>query len=166
MRCWLFFAALTACQGGSEREPAVPLGRLAMHGYHVLANGASAIPDGEIGFQLTADGTGGYRLTFTSSAGSAAIFAASLTTDDAFDPNSTAKYSGRETVSFATASHIDLSGTPGASTLGLDFVAESEPIYLDLSVDGKREGFGIYFTGATTGLVQASAYDPVAFTSP
>ena len=147
-------------------EPAVALGNRGLTGYHVLAGADTAIPDGDIGYLVTANGQGGYRLTFIDTAGSPAVFEGTITTDVAFDPNSTTKYSGAENVTFTANDRIDFSGVPGASIEGVDFVAQTDPIYIDVTVDGSHQGFGIFFTGARTSLVQEAAFDPVAFTSP
>ena len=45
-------------------------------------------------------------------------------------------------------------------------MALADPIYLDLAVDGSRANFGIFFTGAVSGSVRESSFNPVAFTSP
>ena len=49
---------------------------------------------------------------------------------------------------------------------GVDLVSGSDPIYVDLTVNGVHSGFSIYFTGAQSSLLLTSQYDPVAFTSP
>ena len=55
---------------------------------------------------------------------------------------------------------------PGAQLDGVDLVSGSDPIYVDLTVNGVHSGFSIYFTGAQSSLLLTSQYDPVAFTSP
>jgi len=168
MRKLLFLFVVSGCHVSAHdgSEPAVALGNRAMTGYHVLAGAETSIPDGDIGYVVTTNGQGGYRLTFIDTAGSPAVFAGNVTTDRGFDPNSTVKYSGAEDVTFTANDRIDFSGVPGASIEGLDFVAQTDPVYFDLTVDGSHQGFGIFFTGARSGFVQESAYDPVAFTSP
>jgi hypothetical protein len=157
-----FLLVLAACSA-TPSEPSLSLGGAGLTGYHVLAGATAAVPEGELGFFLIADGRGGYRIGWT---GSTSSFAGSVTTDVAFDPSGTVELSQNEVVSFSATNRIDFSGVPGASILGLSFVAESEPIYLDLTVAGRHGGFGLFFTGAETRLLQHSAYDPVAFTSP
>jgi hypothetical protein len=166
MRVWLVLALAVGCQGPGAREPLVTLGQMGLGGYHLLAGGASTVPDGDIGFAIAADASGGYSLRFIGAAGSTATFAGTLTTDQAFNPNDTTKLSGREEVAFSTDARIDFSGMPQNSVEGVAFAVETQPLYCDLTVDGKRSGFQIWFTGAHTGLVQASALNPVAFTSP
>jgi hypothetical protein len=166
MRGWLILALTAACQGPGAREPLVTLGQMSLPGYHLLDGGASTVPDGDVGFAIAGDGSGGYSLRFIGASGSTALFAGTLTTDQAFDPNATSIETGREQVAFATDSRIDFSGTPGNAVEGLAFAVTTQPLYCDLTVDGQRSGFQIWFTGAHTGLVQASAHDPVAFTSP
>jgi hypothetical protein len=69
-------------------------------------------------------------------------------------------------VTFTATDRIDFSGTPGASVQGVQFVSLTDPVYFDLTVEQSHQGFGIYFTGARSRLVQDSFYNPVAFTSP
>jgi hypothetical protein len=157
-----FLLLLVACSADPS-EPSLFLGAAGLTGYHVLAGATAVVPDGDFGFFLTADGHGGYQIGWT---GSTSTFAGSVTTDVAFDPSGTVELSRNEVVSFSATNRIDFSGVPGASTLGLSFVAKSDPIYLDLTVAGSHAGFGLFFTGAETRILQHSAYDPVAFTSP
>ncbi len=156
----------SGCAPTVGNEAAVVLGHAKMNGYHLLAGGNTTLPDGSLGFMITANGSGGYLLTFTDTAGSAAPFAGTLTTDVAFDASSTSKYSGNEDLSFTTIARIDFSGVPEATVEGVSFAAQTDPVYCDLTIGGNRQGFGIYFTGSSTGLVQESKYDPVAFASP
>jgi hypothetical protein len=167
MRKLLFVFLVAGCHSDPGSEPVFALGQRALSGYHVSAGAATSIPDGDIGYLITANGQNGYRLTFIDTAGSPAVFEGTITTDQSFDPNGTSKYSGAENVTFTADNRIDFSGVPGASIEGLDFsVLTSDPIYLDLTVDGSHQGFGIFFTGARSSLVQESAFDPVAFISP
>jgi hypothetical protein len=168
MRLTTLFALLlvSGCYVSSTSEPASLLGQQGLSGYHISANANTSIPDGDIGYLVTANGAGGYALYWIDTAGSAAVFSGSITTDVGFDPNSTVKTSGTENVEFTTVKRIDFSGVPGASLQGVEFVSQTDPVYFDLAVDGSRQGFGIFFTGARSGLVQESLYDPVAFTSP
>jgi hypothetical protein len=152
--------------GGSTHEPSYILGNLGLTGYHLLP-GSTSLPDGDIGYLVTSNGQGGYRLAWIDTAGSAAQFDGTISIDGTFDPNGTTKLSGNEGVTFTAVNRIDFSGIPGATLEGVDFVAQTrDPVYFDITVDGSHSGFGIYFTGATTELVQQSAYDPVAFISP
>jgi hypothetical protein len=165
MRKLLFLFVVSGCHVQDNSEPAVALGNRGLTGYHVRAGADTAIPDGDIGYLITANGQGGYRLTFIDTAGSAAVFQGTITTDNAFDPNGTQKFSGAEDVTFTAGDRIDFSGVPGASIEGVDF-SSPDPIYIDVTVDGSHQGFGIFFTGARSGLVQEASFDPVAFTSP
>jgi hypothetical protein len=145
----------------------VSLGLRGMPGYHVAAGASAALPDGDLGFIVTANGQGGYRVTWSDTYGSAAHFSGTITTDGYFDANQVVGYSGAE---YITVSHdarqITFESTPGNYVDGVDLVSSTDPIYLDLIVDGYRSGFGVYFTGAQTGALINSAYVPVAFTSP
>jgi hypothetical protein len=138
-----------------------------MPGYHVLAGASSELPAGDIGFVVTANGQGGYRLTWSDTAGSAAHFSGSITCDTTFDPSQLRGYSGYENVGLSSDNTtITFDSVPGANLDGVDLVSNSDPIYLDLLVDGSHNGFNIYFTGAESSLLLTSSYDPVAFTSP
>ena len=143
------------------------LGLAAMPGYRVAANAASELPGGDLGFVVTANGAGGYRVTWSDTLGSAASFTGAITTDGAFDPSQVRGYSGAEDIQVAAdGGSLTFSSTPGSAIDGVDLVSSTDPIYLDLRVDGSRSGFGIYFTGAESGALLTSDYDPVAFTSP
>lgn len=143
------------------------MGALGMPGYHVLANASAGLPDGDLGYMITANGEGGYRITWTDTLGSAAHFSGSITTDGQFYPSSVQGYSGAEYLTLSTdGGTITFDSTPGTYVDGVDLVSSTDPIYLDLQVDGARAGFSIYFTGGESGAELTSAYDPVAFTSP
>jgi len=154
------------CHVSPDGEPSGPLGARALSGYHILANANTSIPGGDIGFLVTANGQGGYAIYWTDTAGSPAFFSGTATTDRGFDPNNTVKVSGTEDATFTATDRIDFSGVPGASLQGVQFVSQTDPVYFDLTVDQSHQGFGIFFTGARSGLVQDSFYNPVAFTSP
>jgi hypothetical protein len=157
---------LIGCGADSTPEPSALLGRRALHGYHLLANAATTLPDGASGFLTTADGHGGFHLSWLAAPGVNAHFSGTVTTDRGFDPNGTVKLTGSELVSFDTTTQISFSASPGRMLEGVSFAVEnpSDAAYFNLSVDGM--GAEIFFTGAVTGLIQQSAYDPVAFTSP
>ncbi len=143
------------------------LGAQAMLGYHVAANASAALPDGDLGYVVTANGQGGYRVSWSDTLGSAAHFTGVITTDGTFDPNQLSGLSGYENITISSdLSTITFDSTPGTALDGVDLVSSTDPIYLDLSVDGSRTGFSIYVTGAQSGGQLSSAYDPVAFTSP
>jgi hypothetical protein len=184
MRLWtklpllVFFATTaTGCFVSPAPEPApyqpaptdvaVPLGVQSMPGYHVLAGAASELPAGDLGFVVTANGNGGYRLTWSDTQGSLARFSGTITCDTTFDPAQLKPYSGAENLALsADDTTITFDSQPGANVDGVDLVSQSDPIYVDLLVDGSRSGFSIYFTGARSSLLLNSGYDPVAFTSP
>jgi hypothetical protein len=125
------------------------------------------MPAGDLGFIITANGQGGYRVSWTDTAGSAAQFTGSISTDGQFDPSRTTQMTGYENLTLSPdLKTISFASTPGAAVDGVDMVPSTDPIYLDVYVDGVHTGFDILFTGAETGSVLSSAYDPVAFTSP
>ncbi len=163
-----FLALLLAagCHPSPGSEPVVVLGARGLSGYHVLAGANTAIPGGDIGYLVTANGQGGYALYWTDTAGSPAVFTGTVTTDRGFDPNGTTKVDGSENVVFTAVDRIDFSGVPGSGLQGIQFVSQTDPVYFDLLVDQSHQSFGIYFTGAHSGLVEDSFYNPVAFTSP
>lgn len=145
-------------------DAAEPMGAQAMLGYHVLANGSAALPDGDLGFVVTANGGGGYRITWSDTLGSAADFSGTITTDGYFQ--SVQPYSGEEYIDTPDSSTVTFESQPGTYVDGVDVVSSTDPIYVDLLVDGSHYGFSIYFTGGETGTLQTAAYNPVAFTSP
>jgi hypothetical protein len=147
-------------------DPVLTLGGQGLTGYRISAGANTSIPGGDIGYLITANGQGGYSLYWIDTAGSAATFQGTVSTDHGFEPNQTIAYSGNESVNITAANQIDFSGVPGATLEGIEFVAQTDPVYLDLLVDGNHSGFGIYFTGAVSGTLVDSAYNPVAFTSP
>jgi hypothetical protein len=145
----------------------VVLGAQAALGYHVLAGAASELPAGDIGFVITANGQGGYRLTWSDTLGSTAEFAGTITCDSTFDPTQLKGYSGYETITLSSDNRtITFDSVPGSALDGVDLVSGSDPIYVDMTVNGIHSGFSIYFTGAQSSLLLTSQYDPVAFTSP
>src|SRR5256885_5860502 len=136
--------------GGGAPAPAldapVALGLRGMAGYHVSAGSASELPDGDLGFVITANGQGGYRVTWSDTYGSAAHFSGSITTDGYFDRSQVAGYSGAEYLTLSDDDRvITFDSTPGSYVDGVDLVSSTDPIYLDLTVDGSRSGFGVYF---------------------
>ena len=155
--------ALSGC--GPAPDSPVHLGARAMIGYHVRANAASEIPASDVGFVVTANGAGGYRIAWAAFAGNASTYSGTVTCDTTFDPNQTSGLSGRETITITSdLREIDFASVPDVQAEGVDFVPASDPIYVDLRIDGALAH--VYFTGAETGHLILSAYDPVAFTSP
>lgn len=136
-----------------------------MLGYHLRAGAASEVPGDQLGFVVTANGLGGYRIAWVGFDGSASLFSGTASVDGTIDPASIAPLSGREDVTLS-ADHrsIDFSSVAGSAADGVDFVPSTDPIYVDLRIDGDTAA--IFFTGADTSRVYQSAYDPVAFTSP
>jgi len=154
-----------ALGGCGIHEPSVILGAAAVPGYHVRQNAGTEIPAGDIGYLVTANGRGGFTVAFVDTAGSPARFTGSISTDQSFDPNQTFKLNGAESVIATSANRIDFSGVPGATVEGVTLVAQSDPIYLDAQIEGSRQ-VAIFFTGAHSGVVETSFYNPAAFTSP
>jgi hypothetical protein len=143
------------------------MGLQGMLGYHVRAGAAAALPDGDLGYVVTANGQGGYRVTWTDTWGSAARFSGTITTDGYFDPSQLQHFSGGEHLYLSDDLRtVYFDSVPGTVLDGVDVVSSTDPIYLDAAVDGSRSGFGLYFTGADTGQVLAAQYNPLAFTSP
>lgn len=150
---------------GEPADSAHHLGRLGLLGYHVAAGAASEVPASDEGFVVTANGQGGYRLAWVSFAGSGSLFSVQVTSDSSFDPASVAGFSGREQITLsADNTTLDAQSVPDGSPDGVDFVPLTDPIYVDARIDGAPAH--IYFTGADTGRLLLSSFDPVAFTSP
>ena len=161
----LFAVGCSEHHGGPSPDSAVPLGPRAELGYHVRAGAASEVPSGALGFVVTANGLGGYRIAWVAFDGSTQAFSGSVTSDGTIDPTSVVPFSGREQIDLRPGgSELDFSSVPGAAADGVDFVPSTDPIYVDLRVDGAPAQ--IYFTGADTSRLYASELNPVAFTSP
>jgi hypothetical protein len=159
------FALLAACSRGPAPDSPVHLGARAMVGYHVRAGAASEVPANEVGFVVTANGLGGYRIAWVAFDGSASTFSGTASSDGAIDPASIAPLSGREDVTLsADHAELDFSSVAGSAADGVDFVPSSDPIYVDLRIDGAPAN--VYFTGADTSRLFLSDFNPVAFTSP
>ena len=153
--------------GGGLVDQAHPLGAQGMPGYRVRANAASELPANDRGFIVTANGNGGYRVTWSDFSGSTSQFSGTISTDGQFDPTQLLPFSGNENLTLARDnSSFTFESTPGGALDGVDMVSSTDPIYLDAMVDGSHVGFGIFFTGAESSLLQSSDFDPVAFTSP
>jgi hypothetical protein len=147
-------------------EPTLSLGPQAYPGYRVLAGASSSIPSGDLGFLVTANGQGGYRLVWTDTLGSPSQFHGTVTTDGTFDMRQTQGFSGHEQLTYSGVNQIAFSSVPGSAIDGIDLVSSTDPIYVDAMIDGTHSGVALYFTGASTGALVNSAYDPVAFSSP
>jgi hypothetical protein len=156
---------LVGTVGCDAPDHPVRLGARGLYGYHVSAGASSLVPDGEAGFVVTANGLGGYRVGWVGFDGAPSTFGGTITSDGPFDRPSILA-SGIDTqLTIATDnSAIGFSAVTGGSPEYVDFVPLQDPIYVDLRVDG---AYGhIFFTGADTGHVYQSSYNPVAFTSP
>lgn len=150
---------------GSSADRPVRLGARGLFGYHLRAGASSAVPDGEIGYVVTANGQGGFRLAWVAFSGSGSSFTGTITSDGSIDPASVAGFSGREQITVAAdGSRVDFASVAGAAPDGVDLVPSVDPIYVDARIDGAPAN--IFFTGADTSRLYRSAYNPVAFTSP
>ncbi len=137
-------------------------------GYHVAANAGAVLPADRRGFVVTADGAGGYRVAWSDLADdSTSEFSGSITSDGTFDATQLHGLTGLEDLSLSDdGATLTFASTPGVRLDGVDLVASTDPIYVDARIDGVRDGFLLYFTGAQSGAQLASDYNPVAFTSP
>lgn len=151
-----------------SNEPLDNLGPQQSPGYHLLAGASTMLPAGDLGYLVTANGQGGYRVTWTDTQGSPAHFSGTITVDGTIDPSQTHGFSGQESITFTGVNQVAFDSTPGSDVDGVDLVSSTDPIYLSASIDGATNptDVAIYFTGATTQVVNISSLDPVAFTSP
>lgn len=157
--------ALTACSSGPRPDRPVPLGPRGELGYHVRAGAASEVPGNELGFVVTANGSGGYRIAWVAVDGSTSTFSGTAESDGPIDATSIAPLSGREQITLdQSRTTLSFSSVPGSAPDGVDFVPATDPIYVDLRIDGAPAD--IFFTGAETSRLYRSDYNPVAFTSP
>jgi len=156
---------LAACSSSPPPDRAVPLGPRGELGYHVRAGAASEVPGNQLGFVVTANGSGGYRIAWVAVDGSTSTFSGTADSDGAIDPASVAPLSGREHITLdSNGTTLEFSSVPGSAADGVDFVPATDPIYVDLRIDGAPAD--IFFTGAETSRLYRSDYNPVAFTSP
>ena len=153
------------CSSGPPPDRPVHLGARAMLGYHVRAGAASEVPGDELGFVVTANGFGGYRIAWVALDGSTSTFSGSVETDGTIDPATVVPLSGREQIVVrGDGSGVDFSSVPQGTADGVDLVPSTDPIYVDLRIDGAPAN--IYFTGADSSRLRVSRYNPAAFTSP
>lgn len=146
-------------------DRAVPLGARGQLGYHLRAGAASEVPGDRVGFVVTANGGGGYRIAWVAFDGSASTFSGSASSDGVIDPKSIVPLSGREQIALAPdGTSLAFSSVAGGAPDGVDFVPSTDPIYVDLRIDGAPGA--IFFTGAETSRLLETGLDPVAFTSP
>jgi len=130
--------------------------------YNVLANAATSLGAGDIGFLLTTNGMLDYRLAFTDTINSPACFTGIIRSNNnaltVSDPGGSFVFpnvgTGNGEVRFALQ--------PGASVAGLDIAVGQAPIFLDLFIDGSSGGTQIRYTDAGSGL-QAQQSPPAAF---
>lgn len=163
-RLLLVLPLLFAFACGHPDEPE-RLGRQRLLGYHVRAGADSVLPADVAGFVVTANGLGGYRIAWSGFTGLAQLFTATVTSDGPFIPSSIVGLSGRERITLTTDNaQLDVQSAPDGTVEGVDFVPLTEPIYVDLRIDGAPAP--IFFTGADSGRQRQSLYDPVSFTSP
>jgi hypothetical protein len=159
------FALVAGCgSSGPPPDSAVPLGARGELGYHLRAGAASEVPADQLGFVITANGQGGYRIAWVALDGSTSTFSGTASSDGVIDSASITPLSGREHIALrADGSALDFSSVPSSAPDGVDFVPSTDPIYVDLRIDGAPAA--IFFTGADSSRVFQSDYNPVAFTS-
>jgi hypothetical protein len=138
--------------------------RSGVFGYHVAAGASTVLPAGDIGYAVTASPPHTYRIFFADTLNTAAVFAGNVSADSGLATFSNPD--GGVNFTQNADGSLSFSGVPGAQGETVDVTSNSDPIYLNLTVDNSGSGFGIYFTGGTTGQVVQSNYNPVAFTSP
>jgi hypothetical protein len=156
---------LIACSSSPPPDRPVHLGVRGELGYHVRAGAASEVPGDQVGFVVTANGQGGYRIAWVAFDGSTSTFSGTAASDGAIDPQSIAPLSGREDITLdSDGKTLEFSSSATSAPDGVDFVPATDPIYVDLRIDGAPAA--IFFTGADTSRLYQSGYNPVAFTSP
>jgi hypothetical protein len=126
---------------------------------HVLANASIAVPAGQVGFAVTADGQGGYRVTWVDTAGANRRYHGSIFDDGTFSQITSI---GMQYAS-ANGGRLDFESAPGAGQEGyVDFVSSVDPIVVDALVGAS--GGAIFFVDGS-GLTRAVA-TPATLTSP
>jgi len=129
--------------------------------FRVVAGGSAAIPAGDVGFTVTANGTGGYRVAWSDQSGGGNCMTGIIRGQGGFDTNQTNKLSGSETVT-ADANEVRFASTPGTRVDGVDMVTLGDPLYLDAYLNGSLSNVRIYYQDATAGLTTASS-NPASF---
>jgi hypothetical protein len=138
---------------------------IATTGYSILPNATAALPAGDLGFIVTANGQGGYRIAWSDTQGSSAYFHGSIFTGGQFLSSNPIPGAKLDYLT-PTQGRVDFSSQPGSALDGVDVVSSTDPIYVDLMINGSTNGVAIYFTQSQTAQLSMSQIDPVAFTSP
>jgi hypothetical protein len=149
----------------TDVDPAIPIGARGDLGYRLQGGASAEIPAGDLGFLITGAGHGTFRVTWIDTANSPAVFTGSIVTDGLIDVPNTRAIGGAQ-ITVTPPSSITFTSVPGANIDGVDLTTSSGEILLDAYVDNSHDGFGIYFTGAGSGLVLDSPRNPVAFELP
>jgi hypothetical protein len=131
--------------------------------YEVRPKVGTALPAGDIGYLLTANGAGTFSLVWTDTLNSPACFGGILSTNGTF--SGIQQHTGLENVSTPLPNEIHFASTPGADQDGIDFTSSVDPIYLDAYIDGSL-AVNIYYTDTVSGVITTAASDPAAFKSP
>ena len=128
----------------------------------------------EWGYAVTADGGGGWTVSFVGNPdlGSNRFFGSVYVGTNTIGSIAACETCQAAGTSAISSTRIDFDATlSGAALAGFTFVhnsaSTSEPIYLDLFVDGYQTGtWKTYFVSSDTQQVAASPENPVALVSP
>ncbi len=129
--------------------------------FHVDEGASIPLPADTFGYLITTNTGGSYRIVWTDTQNSAAEFSGSITNDGGF--SQVVAY-GAASAQLTQSNQIDFDSVPGANLDGVDFLANSEPIYLYGEIDGRYSTATIYFADSSGTLVMTSS--PGGFTTP
>ena len=121
--------------------------------------------DGRPTYALTAGGGGSFRLVWSDPQNAPTCFAGLITTDARFS-QAAVGYSGHESIVFNQSNQIAFASIPGSNLDGVDFVVDTEPVFIDAFVDSGTSTT-IYYTDSGTGVeTDTNNANVAAFTSP
>ncbi|MEO6952673.1 MAG: hypothetical protein ABI321_12755 [Polyangia bacterium] len=135
--------------------------------YHVEPDVSTSFDgsDNRPTYALTASSGSVFRLVWSDPVGAATCFQGLITIDGNFSQGA-AGYSGHENIVFNQSNQIAFSSIPGSNLDGVDFVADTQPVYIDAFVDSGTSTT-IYYTDSISGFETDTGNQNVAaFTSP
>lgn len=135
--------------------------------YNVLPNSSTTFDptDGRPTYALTAAPGGSFRLVWSDPQNAPTCFQGLITTDASFS-QAAVGYSGNEAITFNQSNQIAFASIPGSGLDGVDFVVDTEPVYIDAFVDSGTSTT-IYYTDSVTGVeTDTNNQNVAAFTSP
>ena len=134
--------------------------------YHVEPNVSTSFDatDNRPTYALTAASGSSFRLVWSDPVGAATCFQGLITIDGTFSQAAIAM--GGADVVFNNSNQIAFASIPGSNIDGVDFIADTQPVYVDGFVDSGTSTT-IYYTDSDTGVeTDTNNQNVAAFTSP